>query len=84
MKNIENPRQNQLLATRPFREFESISPHLERVKLTLVTVLYDSGNELRYAYFHTTSIVSKHYLIEDGASTEIAVVTNDFFKEAPL
>jgi CRP-like cAMP-binding protein len=37
-------------------------------------VLYESGRELSHAYFPTTAIVSLLYVMEDGASAEIAVV----------
>ena len=40
-------------------------------------VLYESGSELRYVYFPTTSIVSLLYVMEDGASAEIAIVGNE-------
>ena len=40
-------------------------------------VLYESGDRLRYVYFPTTSIISLLYVMEDGASAEIAVVGNE-------
>ena len=40
-------------------------------------VLYESGSELRHVYFPTTAIVSLLYVMEDGASAEIAVVGNE-------
>jgi CRP-like cAMP-binding protein len=40
-------------------------------------VLYESGDKLQYVYFPTTSIISLLYVMEDGASAEIAVVGNE-------
>lgn len=40
-------------------------------------VLHESGKVLRFVYFPTTSIVSLLYVVEGGASTEIAVVGNE-------
>jgi CRP-like cAMP-binding protein len=40
-------------------------------------VLYESGIPLRHVYFPITSIVSLLYVMEDGASAEIAVVGNE-------
>ena len=40
-------------------------------------VVYESGSTLTHVYFPTTSIVSLLYVIENGASAEIAVVGND-------
>jgi CRP-like cAMP-binding protein len=45
--------------------------------MPLGKVLYESGDELHHAYFPTTCIVSKLYVMENGASAEIAVIGND-------
>lgn len=42
--------------------------------MPLGQVLYESGTQQRYVYFPTTAIVSLLYVMEDGASAEIAVV----------
>ncbi len=68
------PEQNQLLAALPESERQRLFAHLESVQMPLGEVLYESGTELRYVYFPTTSIVSLLYVMEDGASAEIAVV----------
>jgi CRP-like cAMP-binding protein len=52
-------------------------PHLERVELPLGKVLYEPGDTLRHVYFPTDAIVSLLYVMESGASAEIAVVGND-------
>jgi hypothetical protein len=39
--------------------------------------LYESGEGLSHVYFPTTAIVSLLYVMEDGASAEIAVVGNE-------
>ena len=77
MNKIDSPRQNHLLNALPIEEYERLFPHLERVQMPLSDVLYESGDELRYAYFPTTCIVSLLYVMEDGASAEIAVVGNE-------
>jgi len=45
--------------------------------MPLGEVLYESGSQLRHVYFPTSSIVSLLYVMEDGASAEIAVVGNE-------
>ena len=77
MTDLPNPRQNALLYALPPSEYQRISPHLELVQMPTGKVLYESGDELHHAYFPTTCIVSKLYVIESGASAEIAVVGND-------
>ena len=45
--------------------------------MPLGEALYESGGQLHHVYFPTTSIVSLLYVMEDGASAEIAVVGNE-------
>ena len=70
-------RQNHLLAALPADEYARLSPHLELVPMPLGDVLYESGVQMRHVFFPTTSIVSLLYVMEDGASAEIAVVGNE-------
>jgi CRP-like cAMP-binding protein len=69
--------QNHLLAALPAEIFERILPNLELISMPLGEVLYESGGILRHAYFPTTCIVSLLYVMENGASAEIAVVGNE-------
>jgi len=71
------PPQNHLLAALPASDYERLAPHLELIPLKLGEVLYEPGVQLRYVYFPTTSIVSLLYVMEDGASAEIAIVGNE-------
>ena len=45
--------------------------------MPLGKVLYESGMPMGHVYFPATSIVSLLYVMEDGASAEIAVVGNE-------
>jgi CRP-like cAMP-binding protein len=74
---VSSPLQNRLLAALSLGEFDRLLPHLELVKMPLGEVLYESGGRLNYVVFPTTSIVSLQYVLEDGASTEIAAVGNE-------
>jgi len=77
MSSKNDPNQNHLLAAMLDADFERLSPHLELVPMPLGDVLYESGGKLQYAYFPTSSIVSLHYLLENGGSSEIAGVGNE-------
>jgi len=72
-----NPRQNHLLNALPAGDYERLAPFLELVPMRLGDVLYEPGIRMRYVYFPTTSIVSLLYVMEDGASAEIAIVGNE-------
>jgi len=69
--------QNHLLAALPAEVFKRISPRLEMISMPLGDVLYESGDQLQHVYFPTTAIVSLHYLLENGATAEIAGVGNE-------
>ena len=73
----QRPQQNHLLAALPPGDYERLAPHLEPIQLKLGEVLYEPGVQLRYVYFPTTSIVSLLYVMENGASAEIAIVGNE-------
>jgi CRP-like cAMP-binding protein len=77
MTDPDTPKNNHLLNALPEAEYERLFPHLERVDMPLGEVIYESGGELRYVYFPVTSIVSLLYVMENGASAEIAVVGKD-------
>jgi CRP-like cAMP-binding protein len=69
--------QNHLLGALPPAEAQRWMPLLESVDLPLGHVLYESGAALAHVYFPTTAIVSLLYVMENGASAEIAVVGNE-------
>jgi CRP-like cAMP-binding protein len=70
-------RRNHLLAALPDAEWQRWLPQLEAVKLDLGQVLYESGRTLSHVYFPTSTIVSLLYVMENGASAEIAVVGDE-------
>jgi CRP-like cAMP-binding protein len=72
-----SPRQNHLLAALPAADYERLLPDLELVLLPLGWAVYEAGGKLGYVYFPTNSIISLLYVMEDGASAEIAVTGHD-------
>ncbi len=72
-----NQSANRLLAAMPVPEWQRLAPLLEAVDLPLGLVLHESGGKMSHVYFPIDSIVSLLYVMEDGASAEIAVVGNE-------
>jgi CRP-like cAMP-binding protein len=72
-----SPSQNHLLAALPPEEFSHISVHLELVPMPLGKMIYEPNEQLGFAYFPTTCIVSLLYIIDSGASAETAGVGNE-------
>src|ERR1043165_6218396 len=77
MPTTPDPRQNNILAALPPVERERLFPHLKLVPMPLGMVIYEAGAAFRHIYFPTNSIVSLLYVMQDGASAEIAVVGNE-------
>jgi CRP-like cAMP-binding protein len=61
----------------PPAERERLFPHMKLVEMPFGMVLYESGVVLRHIYFPVDSIVSLLYVLNSGASAEIAVVGNE-------
>jgi len=74
---VHSARQNHLLAALPDLDYDRLVGDLELIPMPLGDVLYESGSQLGHVYFPTNSIVSLLYVMEDGASAEIAVVGNE-------
>jgi CRP-like cAMP-binding protein len=75
VKHVPDVRRlNRLLDVLPDDEWQRWLPHLELIEMPLGKVMYESGVRLTHMYFPTSSIVSLLYVMEDGASAEIAVV----------
>ena len=68
---------NHLLSALAAAEFARWQPLLEPAELPLGKVLYESGDRMSHVIFPTTGIVSLLHVLEDGGSTEIAVVGNE-------
>ena len=72
-----SPKQNHLLAALPAADYARLLPHLELISMVPGTSVYESGEQMGYVYFPTTSIVSLLYLTENGASVETAITGNE-------
>lgn len=72
-----DPHQNHLLAILPAEVLERLCPHLERILMPLGKVIYESGEQLHHVYFPSTAIISLQYVLENGASAEVAGVGNE-------
>ena len=68
------PTANHLLSALPRPAYEQWAALLEELDMPLGQVLYESGGKPSHVYFPVTSIVSLLYVLENGASAELAVV----------
>ena len=59
---------NSLLNALPREDYERLLPDLELVPFSLGEVIYESGGQMKYVYFPTTSHVSLLYTMITGAA----------------
>ena len=64
---------NHILSLLPEVTVNTWASHFETVDLHMGKVLYEPGNILSHMYFPTSTIVSWVYVLENGATTEIAM-----------
>ncbi len=72
-----NHRVNRLLAAMSREDFARLEPHLESMALPRGTILEDSGEVIRHAYFPHDRIISLVAVLKDGNSVEMAVFGRD-------
>jgi CRP-like cAMP-binding protein len=77
MSAPHSPLQNHILANLSAEDYVRLRPNLELTPMPLGWVVYEAGSRLRHTYFPTTSIVSLLYVMENGASAEIAITGNE-------
>src|SRR5476651_2464510 len=77
MSSLQSPKQNHILGALPEADYARLLPDLELITMPLGWAVYESGGKLGYVYFPTTSIVSLLYVMESGASAEIAITGNE-------
>jgi CRP-like cAMP-binding protein len=74
---LQSPRQNQLLAVLPSKAFLRLLPSLEPVSLRAGSIVHRAGEHEKYFYFLTSGIVSRRYVMENGATAEFSVTGNE-------
>jgi CRP-like cAMP-binding protein len=71
------PRQNRLLAALPLEDYERLLPNLEPVPLPTGWTIHGAGDREKYLYFLTEGIVSRFYVMENGASAHFAITGSE-------
>lgn len=71
------PRHNQILGALPKTDYDRLLPDLELVPMALGWTISESGDHVNYLHFPVSGIISLIYELEDGSSSEIALVGNE-------
>lgn len=72
-----NPRQNHLLAALPTLDYERLLPELELVSMPMGWTISEAGDHVAFVHFPTSGIISLIYNLENGTSSEIAMIGNE-------
>lgn len=72
-----SPKQNRILAALPAQDYARLLPDLELVNMPLGWTMSESGDHVNFLHFPTSGIVSLIYSLEDGSSSETALVGNE-------
>lgn len=68
---------NKLLVKITGEDFARLLPHLEPVSLSYGNYLYRAGEEVDYCYLLESAVISQIHLLEDGGTTEVALVGSE-------
>jgi CRP-like cAMP-binding protein len=68
---------NKLLTALPGADFARLLPYLEPVSLVTGQVIYESGEDIAFAYFPETAVISLICMLEDGGTAASAIVGKD-------
>ena len=81
--NLNQP-VNRLLAALPTEDYQRLVPNLQAVELPQHKIIYHAGEDYKYAYFPSYSIVSSVAIMENGSTTEIGVIGNEGVVGLPI
>jgi len=82
-KNVQKPalppepRLNRILGSLPAKDYARLLPDLKLVEMPLGWTVSESGDHVNFLYFPISGIVSLIYTLEDGSSSETALVGNE-------
>lgn len=71
---LPSPKQNHILASLPTADYERILPDLKLIDMPLGWTMSESGDHINYLDFPISGIVSLMYSLEDGSTSETALV----------
>ena len=74
---LHTPKQNHLLAALPLEDYDRLLPDLEPVALPRGWIVHNAGDREKYLYFLTAGIVSRFYVMENGASAHFAITGSE-------
>ncbi len=72
-----DPKQNRILAALSAEDYERLLPELKLVPMPVGLTMSESGDHVNFLHFPVSGIISLIYALEDGSSSETALVGNE-------
>lgn len=72
-----DPKQNLILSALPEQDYKRLLPDLEFIAMPLGLRVGEAGEHINFLHFPTSGIVSLIYDLENGESSEVALVGNE-------
>jgi len=77
LERIHSPKDNRILAALPATDYERLLVNLESVALPVGWAVYEATQRMTHIYFPTEGIVSLLSAMDNGDSSEVALVGNE-------
>ena len=74
---LQAPTQNRILGALPAADYERLLPDLELIPMPLGWTMTEPGDHEKFVYFPIEGIVSLIYDLDDGSTSEVALVGNE-------
>lgn len=74
---LQAPTQNRILGALPAADYERLLPDLELIPMPLGWTMTEPGDHEKFVYFPIAGIVSLIYDLDDGSTSEVALVGNE-------
>jgi CRP-like cAMP-binding protein len=74
---VLTPIANRILSNLPREEFVRLLPHMEHVQIEREEILYNAGDDVQYAYFPNSGMISLLSTTEAGSTIEVAMIGDE-------
>ena len=74
---LHTPKQNRILAALHAQDYQRLLPDLKLIEMPLGWTLSESGDHVNFLHFPVSGVISLIYDLENGASSEVALVGNE-------
>ena len=82
--NHQGRLKNKLLAALSESEYQRLAPNFKETSLISGEILYEAEEPIKLVYFPVSAMISNVYIMENGLTTEVALVGNEGMVGLPI